>query len=221
MKPLNNSPVYLCSLDAEKAFDSCNWDILFEKLYYEKQISLNIVNVISSLYKSGSATVSYLRCKSNNFFLKQGVRQGSILSPHFYNIYTENLLEKITENIVNGTSIYGNFTGIVSYADNILLLSTTLSGLQKLIDICISYGNNNYIKQNPDKTEFLVSGKQQFYNSIINLSDIEITLQSRLKHLGFIWDTEISNLASLNHERKNIFTFMTKPNKHQQRSITI
>ena len=86
-------------------------------------------------------------------------------------------------------SIYGNFTGIVSYADDILLLSTTLSGLQKLIDICISYGNNNYIKQNPDKTEFLVSGKQQFYNSFINLSDNEITLQSRLKHLGFIWTT--------------------------------
>ena len=44
----------------------------------------------------------------------------------------------------------------------------------------------------------MVSGKQQFYNSFIDLSDKEITLQSRLKHLGFIWDTEKSNLASLN-----------------------
>ena len=199
----NNSPVYLCSLDAEKAFDSCNWSVLFEKLYFEKQIPLNIVNVISSLYNSGSATVSYLGCKSNQFFLKQGVRQGSILSPYLYNIYTENLLDNITENSVNGTSIYGNFTGIVTYADDILLLSTTLSGLQKLIDTCISYGNNNYIKHNPDKTEFLISGKQQIYNCHINLSNNEITLLSRLRHLGFIWDTEKSNLASLNHVNIN------------------
>ena len=195
----NNSPVYLCSLDAEKAFDSCNWDVLFEKLYYDKKIPHNIVTVISSLYKSGNANVSYIGCNSNKFFLKQGVRQGSILSPHLYNIYTENMLERISNNSTNGTSIYGIYTGIVAYADDIILLSTTLSGLQKLVNICNSYGNNNFIKLNPNKTEFIASGKQQIKNCFINLSDNNIALQSKLKHLGFSWDTEKSVFASLNN----------------------
>ena len=55
----NGSPVYICGLDAEKAFDSCNWSILFEKLYYEKNIPLPVVNVLRSLYANGTYQVLY------------------------------------------------------------------------------------------------------------------------------------------------------------------
>ncbi|XP_047129475.1 uncharacterized protein LOC124809429 [Hydra vulgaris] len=78
-----NSPIYLCSLDAEKAFDSCNWKILFDKLYFDKKLLLHIVRTISSLYNNSSATVSYQGCKTNEFYLKQAIRQDLILSPHF------------------------------------------------------------------------------------------------------------------------------------------
>ena len=195
----NNSPVYLCSLDAEKAFDSCNWNVLFQKLYYDKKVPTNIVNVISSLYKSGSASVSYLGSQSKTFFLKQGVRQGSILSPHLYNIYTENLLETIANNEIIGTSIHGTYTGIVAYADDIIILSSTLSGLQKLVNKCNIYNNYNYIKLNPGKTELLISGKEQITSSSIVLSNTSINLNTTLKHLGFIWDSKTSNKATLQH----------------------
>lgn len=145
------------------------------------------------MYKSGSATVSYLDCLSSTFHLKQGVRQGSILSPHLYNIYTENLLEKITNDETVGTSIYGTYTGIVAYADDIIILSSTLSGLQKLVNKCNVYNNYNYIKLNPDKTEILVSGKQLVTYSSIKLSNTNIELSSTLKHLGFIWDNQHSS----------------------------
>ena len=50
---------YVCSLDAEKAFDSCNWDILFEKLFYEKKLPLQVVKVLKSLYTKGVYQVNY------------------------------------------------------------------------------------------------------------------------------------------------------------------
>ena len=51
-----NSAVYICSLDAEKAFDSCNWEILFNKLK-EKSIPLNIIKILTSLYQNGTVSV--------------------------------------------------------------------------------------------------------------------------------------------------------------------
>ncbi|XP_065666219.1 uncharacterized protein LOC136087412 [Hydra vulgaris] len=194
----NNSPVYLCSLDAEKAFDSCNWDILFERLYNDKKLPLYIVNTISSLYYESSASVSYLGCKSYPFYLTQGVRQGSILSPYLYNIYTENLLDTLQNESTVGTSINGNYTGVVAYADDIILLSSTLSGLQKLLNTCNMYTHKNCIKLNADKTEFLLTGKKQIKNCTITLNNKKIKLHDKLNHLGFTWDTKSSPFASLN-----------------------
>ncbi|XP_065645758.1 uncharacterized protein LOC136076212 [Hydra vulgaris] len=192
----NNSPVYICSLDANKAFDSCNWDLLFEKLYYQKKIPLSVVHTISSLYRSGTANVSYLGCTSEEFRLSQGVRQGSILSPHLYNIYTENLLEKIVSESKVGTSINGVYTGVIAYADDIILQSSTISGLQNLINIVQKYVISNFIKLNAEKTEFLISGVSSIINNVIYVNDAPIKFQSNLKHLGFLWDNKNKNMTA-------------------------
>ena len=125
-----------CGLDAEKAFDSCNWDILFEKLYYEKQLPLSVTNVIKSLYINSSAKVLYNGYVSEEFSLSQGVHQGSVLSPHLYNMYIEELLK---ESIQSQVHLYmvTTYTGITMYADDIILMSTTLNGLQKFVDKCV------------------------------------------------------------------------------------
>nr|XP_047129620.1 uncharacterized protein LOC124809536 [Hydra vulgaris] len=182
----NNSPLFICSLDANKAFDSCNWELLFEKLYYQKKIPLSIVHTILSLYQTGTSNISYLGCTSNKFRLSQGVRQGSILSPHLYNIYTENLLEKIVSESKVGTSINGVYTGIIAYADDIVLQSSTISGLQSLINIVQKYGLSNFIKLNTEKTEFLISGISSILINVIYINGDPIKPQNNLKHLGLI-----------------------------------
>ena len=104
------------------------------------------------------AKVVYDGCMSNSFKVSQGVQQGSILSPHLYNIYTESLLKDIQQNCKKETSIHGHYTGITMYADDIILMSTTLSGIQHLANKCTEYNNSNAICFNSDKTELLVSG---------------------------------------------------------------
>ena len=164
------SPVYICSLDAEKAFDCCNWNTLFSKLT-KKNIPNEIVALLIKLYLNGTAVVHYASHQSPKpFALTQGVRQGGILSPFLYNIYTEDLLQHI-KSLEIGTYLPNNLhTAIIAYADDIILLSPTLSHLQTMIDQCISHGINNCLKYNQSKTQFTVSGNY-LQNPYIRIND--------------------------------------------------
>ena len=195
---MKGSNVYLCSLDAEKAFDSCNWDVLFEKLFYEKNIPLQVVKVLKSLYTKGVYQVCYNGTISYKFKASQGVFQGSILSPHLYNIYTEELLNNIANSVDAGTTLHGSYTGIIAYADDIILISSTISGLRKLLSKCQEYFSSTAITLNVEKTEFITSGPSKHtHSAFIPLNGYHVHLQSSLKHLGFLWNTKRSGKACL------------------------
>ena len=118
-----DTPIYVCSLDAEKAFDPCNWLKLFHKLINEKNIPTTVIKLLFKLYLNGEAKIRYNNITSYTFSLTQGVRQGLILSPYLYNIYTENLLSSIKQ-LNLGTILPGGInTSIIGYADDLILLS--------------------------------------------------------------------------------------------------
>lgn len=71
--------------------------------------------------------VKWANSFSSVFKLCLGVRQGSVLSPYLFAIY----LDDIADHRSNG-----RFSYIILYADDILLLSPSLSELQNLLHIC-------------------------------------------------------------------------------------
>ena len=73
---------------------------------------------------------------SKLFRLFSGVRQGGILSPVFFCIYIDDVIDKISD-LDMGCFIRGFFSGIWLYADDIVLLSATVSGLQHMINACV------------------------------------------------------------------------------------
>ena len=68
-------------------------------------------------------------------FSQQTNRSSPRLSTLVSYYYTE-LLKDIEANSKSGTSLYGHYTGITMYADDTILMSITLNGLQKLVDEC-------------------------------------------------------------------------------------
>ena len=71
--------------------------------------------------------MKWLDTLSNFFKIQVGVRQGSVLSPVLFAIY----LDEIVNHRVNGIHSF-----VILYADDILLLSSSLSNLQRMFTAC-------------------------------------------------------------------------------------
>ena len=153
---------------------------------------------------NGQASTKYKNCISNPFRLAQGVRQGSILSPYLYNLYTEDIIDRI-QNLNIGTYLPGPInTSIIVFADDIILLSPTLKQLQIMIDECTAFGQTNGLKFNSAKTQFIISGPSPLHEPKITLNHEQISPQCNLKHLGFNWKIDRNVLSLKNHKLSRI-----------------
>ena len=89
------SPLYVCSLDAEKCSDSIWHDAL---LYMLKDKIPNTHWLILHRWYSGlQACIKWRHMYSRYFAVTKGTRQGSVLSPQLFNIFIDGLLQELHE----------------------------------------------------------------------------------------------------------------------------
>ena len=155
----NGSAIFVCSLDAEKCFDSIWHDGLFYKLI-GKIPDLQWI-FLYKWYKASKGKIRWSGESSEMFNISKGMRQGSILSPRLFSIFINDLLLRL-ESSNHGMHLYNFVLNAIAYADDINLFSTTTTGLQELINTCESYAKRWRIKFNPKKTKFTQIGKSGF-----------------------------------------------------------
>ena len=124
--------LYICFIDYTKAFDRVKHDMLFEILS-KAGVPDKEINIIKSLYLQQKATVRYENETSEEITIKRGVRQGCILSPCLFNIYTEYLIREALED-GEGININGQNITNIRYADDTIILAESEQQLQNMID---------------------------------------------------------------------------------------
>ena len=193
------SPLYICSLDAEKCFDSIWHDGLFYKLI--NILPLSHWLFLYQWYQSMSAIVKWNGCLSEPFKVLRGTKQGSILSPVLFNIFIDELLVSLSESNF-GVRIGNNTFNSFAYADDISLISLNATDLQNLIDVCYRYSTKWRFNFNPTKTKYMVAGKALF----ITEPKVELgkDLISRVEHIDVLGTTFSSDFSTTDHLNKRI-----------------
>jgi len=150
------SPVYICTLDAAKCFDSIWHEGLFYKLY--DVIPQPHWILLYRWYKALRARVCWKGSMSAEFKISKGVRQGSIISPQLFNVFIDKLLEKLKSS-EDGVRIGNLSINSFAYADDLTLMCATVPGLQRLVDTCQIYAETWRFKFSPAKSKCMVAGK--------------------------------------------------------------
>ena len=104
-----------------------------------------------------------------------------------FNIYVDDLTVSL-EHSANGCYVSGNFLGCIMYADDLLLLSASVSGLQNMLDICYSYGVDNYITVNHKKSVCVMAGYNRPKSvAHLYLGNMRLEWADSLKYLGIMF----------------------------------
>ena len=146
----NNSSVFCCLLYLKKAFDKVEFSLLFHKLK-ESKVPGTFIRLLVYIYLNQSCKVRWGNTLSEEFMVKNGVRQGAVLSPTLFSLYMNSLLLQLKESGI-GCHVGNHYYGALAYADDIALLCPSRSGLQKMLNICEKYFNIHKIimSTNPD-----------------------------------------------------------------------
>ncbi len=106
-------------------------DGLYYKLLSEYNINDKYVRILQDMYSDLKGCVNINGNYSQEFKTSQGLRQGCNLSPHLFNMYINDLIAQLSQSNTHPVGLNNLQISSLCYADDMLLLSHTESGLQK------------------------------------------------------------------------------------------
>ena len=178
------STVNLCALDISKAFDKMNHYGLFLKLM-SRHLPVNILSLLEFWFQHCYTCVKWQGAFSSYFVLNCGIRQGGVLSPYLFAVYINSVISKV-ENSYLGCRLGLLCCSIIMFADDIILLSPSVTSLQSLLHICETELGYLELAINSKKSYCLRVGPRYSVNcvNLVSLSGNVIKWVSVVRYLG-------------------------------------
>uniref|UniRef100_A0A8B9XGB6 RNA-directed DNA polymerase n=1 Tax=Bos mutus grunniens TaxID=30521 RepID=A0A8B9XGB6_BOSMU len=125
--------IYFCFIDYAKAFDCVDHNQLW-KILKEMGIPDHLICLLRNLYAGQEATVRTGHGTTDWFQIGKGVRQGCILSPCLFNLYSEYIMRNAgLEETQAGIKIARRNINNLRYADDTTLMAESEEKLKSLL----------------------------------------------------------------------------------------
>jgi len=145
--------LYCTMLDATKAFDRVDYCWLFRELL-DKDFTREYLRLMLNMYTNHVTRVSWNGICSAVFLIKNGVKQGGVISPVLFCIYIDKLLDQLRTS-GSGCFIGKVFLGALAYADDIVLVAPTHRAMQNMLAICDKLADEYNVVFNAKKSKCL------------------------------------------------------------------
>ena len=188
-----NTNTFLAFLDASKAFDRVRHDLLFNKLNHAG-VPKYIIRLLNNWYVDQNMFSKWKNCISAPFGCMNGVKQGGVLSPYLFIFYYDKL--SLTLNNLNVGCNFNTRINHLFYADDLVLISPTKRGLQKLISECETFSRAHSVKFNIQKSKVMIlraKNYKYFEFGDILLNGVAMEQVSTFKYLGHILSNDASD----------------------------
>ena len=173
--------MYVCFIDYAKAFDRVKHENLIKCL---KDIGLDgkDIRVITNLYWHQQAAIRVENDISEYTPIQRGVRQGCVLSPILFNIYTELIFRQFED--LSGTSIGGRNISNLRYVDDTVLVADSKEKLQELVNEAKIESEKFGLGMNTKKTKTMVVSKETGITADIKVENEPLEQVENFKYLG-------------------------------------
>ena len=142
--------MYMCFVDLEKAFGRVPKKVM-EWAMRKKRLPEILVKAVMSLYEGAETKVRVGSGLLEDFSVKVGVHQGSVLSPLVFAL----VIDEVTENARKG------WIKQILYADDLVLMGEIMEELRENFDEWREAFESQGMRVNLVKTKLMVSGMEE------------------------------------------------------------
>ena len=177
----------MCFIDYSKAFNCVGHREMIEALK-KMNCHYKITNLIINLYKEQLAAVRLESGLTDWFPVKRSVRQGCILSPPIFSVYTETIMRKVEADgeltSFNAVKMHGKEVKELRYADDTVLFAQKPEGLLRLLQSVKTHSESSGLYLNAKKTKIMDLDKSPTTTTTIDVDGEQLENVNNFVYLG-------------------------------------